>query len=42
MALTPLGSVAVPPFRASAFDHGDVHLATGRIFVAHTAGIAWR
>lgn len=38
MALTALGSVAVPPFRASAFDHGDVHLATGRIFVAHTAG----
>jgi len=38
LALTLLGSVAVPPFRASAFDHGDVHLATGRIFVAHTAG----
>jgi DNA-binding beta-propeller fold protein YncE len=37
MALTPFGSVAVPPFHASAFDHGDVHLATGRIFVAHTA-----
>src|SRR5215469_930973 len=38
MALTPLGSVAVPPFRGSAFDHGDVHQATGRIFVAHTGG----
>jgi len=38
VALTPLGSVAIPPFHASAFDHGDVHLATGRIFVAHTAG----
>ncbi len=38
MALTPLGSVDLPPFRASAFDHGDVHLTTGRIFVAHTAG----
>ncbi len=37
MALTPLGSVDLPPFRASAFDHGDVHLASGRIFVAHTA-----
>src|SRR2546421_3200108 len=37
MALTPLGSVDLPPFQASAFDHGDVHLATGRIFVAHTA-----
>src|SRR5262245_60832271 len=37
MALTPLGSVAILPFRASAFDHGDMHLATGRIFVAHTA-----
>jgi DNA-binding beta-propeller fold protein YncE len=37
MALTPLGSVDLPPFRASTFDHGDVHLATGRIFVAHTA-----
>jgi DNA-binding beta-propeller fold protein YncE len=37
MALTHLGSVDLPPFRASAFDHGDVHLATGRIFVAHTA-----
>src|SRR5207302_1714526 len=36
MALELLGSVAVPPFRDSGFDHGDVHLATGRIFVAHT------
>jgi DNA-binding beta-propeller fold protein YncE len=38
MALTPLGSVDLPPFRASAFDHGDVHVPTSRIFVAHTAG----
>src|SRR2546429_8568918 len=38
MALTHLGSVDLPPFRASTFDHGDVHAATGRIFVAHTAG----
>jgi DNA-binding beta-propeller fold protein YncE len=37
VALTPLGSVAVPPFRPTTFDHGDVHLATGRIFAAHTA-----
>jgi DNA-binding beta-propeller fold protein YncE len=36
VALTPLGSVALPPFASSSFDHGDVHLATGRIFVAHT------
>ncbi len=37
MALTLLGSVDLPPFRASTFDHGDVHLATGRMFLAHTA-----
>jgi hypothetical protein len=37
VALTAVGSVAIPPERASAFDHGDVHLATGRIFVAHAA-----
>jgi hypothetical protein len=37
MALTPDGSVAIPPAAPSAFDHGDVHRATGRIFVAHTA-----
>jgi DNA-binding beta-propeller fold protein YncE len=37
VALTPLGSADLPPFRASGFDHGDVHLASGRIFVAHTA-----
>jgi len=36
VALTPIGSVDLPPFGSSAFDHGDVHLATGRIFVAHT------
>jgi DNA-binding beta-propeller fold protein YncE len=36
MALTPIGSVAVPPFRDSAFDPGDVHLASGPIFAAHT------
>src|SRR2546421_12794274 len=37
MSLTPAGSVDLPPFRPSAFDHGDVHLPTGRIFVAHPA-----
>lgn len=36
MPLTPLGSVGLPPFRDSSFDHGDVHAASGRIFVAHT------
>jgi DNA-binding beta-propeller fold protein YncE len=38
MALPAVGTAAVPPFRESAFDHGDVHLASGRIFVAHTNG----
>ena len=37
MALTALGGVDLPPHRPSAFDHGDVHLASGRVFVAHTA-----
>jgi YVTN family beta-propeller protein len=37
VALTPAGFVDLPPFRGSGFDHGDVHLASGRIFVAHTA-----
>jgi hypothetical protein len=37
VGLTAAGSVDIPPFRASAFDHGDVHPASGRIFVAHTA-----
>jgi DNA-binding beta-propeller fold protein YncE len=34
------GFVALPPpatDRPNAFDHGDVHLATGRVFVAHSA-----
>jgi hypothetical protein len=43
VALTPLGSVAVPPFRPTTFDHGDVHLATGRIFaVIDTATMTHR
>jgi len=37
MALTLSGSIGLPPHTPSGFDHGDVHLATGRVFVAHTA-----
>ena len=37
MALAPVGFVSLPPFRDSGFDHGDFHLASRRIFVAHTA-----
>ena len=38
MALTPAGSVELPSEAGgSAFDHGDVDLATGHIFVAHTS-----
>jgi len=35
--LAHVGFVGLPPRRASGFDHGDVHLASGRIFIAHTA-----
>ena len=38
MTLTAIGAVGIPPFRPTDFDHGDVHPATGRVFVAHTAG----
>ncbi|HKB47865.1 MAG TPA: hypothetical protein VKC57_09220, partial [Ktedonobacterales bacterium] len=31
------GFIAIPPYTSSEFDHGDVHLASGRVFVAHTA-----
>jgi DNA-binding beta-propeller fold protein YncE len=34
--LTLQGAIPIPPHAPSAFDHGDVHLATGRVFVAHT------
>ena len=34
--LTLHRSVPIPPFTTSEFDHGDVHLATGRVFIAHT------
>jgi len=37
MALTRVGFVGLPPHQDSGFDHGDVHLARRRIFVAHTA-----
>jgi sugar lactone lactonase YvrE len=35
--LTLTGTVALPPHPSGGFDHGDVHLQTGRVFVAHTA-----
>src|SRR5215472_8346215 len=31
------GSIAIPPHTPSEFDHGDVQLTSGHIFVAHTA-----
>jgi DNA-binding beta-propeller fold protein YncE len=31
------GSIAIPPHTPSEFDHGDVQLMSGRVFVAHTA-----
>jgi DNA-binding beta-propeller fold protein YncE len=31
------GSIAIPPQTPSEFDHGDVQLMSGRVFVAHTA-----
>jgi DNA-binding beta-propeller fold protein YncE len=37
MMLVPSGFIEVPPHTASEFDHGDVHLASGQVFVAHTA-----
>jgi DNA-binding beta-propeller fold protein YncE len=35
--LAPRGSIDLPAHASGGFDHGDVHLATGRVFVAHTA-----
>ncbi|MDE1821712.1 MAG: YncE family protein [Euryarchaeota archaeon] len=32
-----LGDRPIPPRRAGAFDHGDVHLPSGRVFVTHTS-----
>jgi DNA-binding beta-propeller fold protein YncE len=37
VALALRGYVALPRHAAGDFDHGDVHLNTGRVFVAHTA-----
>jgi len=37
MTLTLRGSVRLPPHADGGFDHGDVHIPTGRVFVAHTA-----
>ncbi len=34
--LTEGGTIPMPPQLPSEFDHGDVHRATGRVFVAHT------
>src|SRR5260370_41937942 len=33
--LTEGGTIPMPPQLPSEFDHGDVHRATGRVFVAH-------
>src|SRR5215813_8029682 len=35
--LTIIGHVALPPHQAGGFDHADVYLPSGRVFVAHTA-----
>ena len=35
--LTLVGNVLLPAHAAGGFDHGDVYLPTGRVFVAHTA-----
>lgn len=35
--LTVVGRVQLPAHTSGGFDHGDVHLASGRVFVAHTA-----
>jgi DNA-binding beta-propeller fold protein YncE len=36
MGLRLLTLVGIPPFEPTQFDHGDVHLRSGRIFAAHT------
>jgi hypothetical protein len=30
-----LRSIPIPPHAPSEFNHGDVHLASGRVFMAH-------
>ena len=37
MTLRLATSIDLPPHSSGGFDHGDVHLSTGRVFVAHTA-----
>lgn len=37
MALLLTRSIDLPPHPSGGFDHGDVHLRSGRVFVAHTA-----
>ena len=37
MTLALHGHVDLPAHAAGGFDHGDVHLASGRVFIAHTA-----
>ena len=37
MTLALVGRVRLPEHAAGEFDHGDVHMPTGRVFVAHTA-----
>ena len=32
-----VGQIGLPPHASGGFDHGDVHLSSGRVFVAHTA-----
>src|SRR5215467_766216 len=35
--LALVGNISLPEHPSGGFDHGDVHLPTGRVFVAHTA-----
>ena len=37
MTLTLRGFIDLPPHARGGFDHGDVELSTGRVFVAHAA-----
>ena len=37
IVLVPSGFIPIPPHAPSEFDHGDVHVASGQVFVAHTA-----
>src|SRR5689334_18323687 len=37
VVLVPSGFIPIPPHAPSEFDHGDVHVASGQVFVAHTA-----